>query len=150
MCQPDNSYETITTYLHNNVFFVTVFSVLLLGLQQGHKWVNWMKRKKSLPHKQHVWGFFKVKRRAKNLKHFSSDRQKPLKRSTFFFCLIAIHTLKNIQDFIWSLGSKIKVQTLNTDLNWTLVFLYPFQKFSTEPTKTGQFQNMNDIKKTCL
>ena len=78
--------------LHKNVFFVTVFSVLLLGLQQGHKWVNWMKRKKSLLHKQHVWGFFKVKRRAKNLKHFSSDRQKPLKRSTFFFCLIAIHT----------------------------------------------------------
>ena len=92
LSHPDNSYKTMTGYLHNNVFFVTVFSVLLLGLQQGHKWVNWMKRKKSLPHKQHVWGFFKVKRRAKNLKHFSSDRQKPLKRSTFFFCLIAIHT----------------------------------------------------------
>ena len=29
-------------------------SVLLLELQQGHKWVNWLKRKKSLPHKQHV------------------------------------------------------------------------------------------------
>ena len=72
--------------------FQQSLSVLLLGLQQGHKWVNWMKRKKSLLHKQHVWGFFKVKRRAKNLKHFSSDRQKPLKRSTFFFCLIAIHT----------------------------------------------------------
>ena len=28
--------------------FQQSLSVLLLGLQQGHKWVNWMKRKKII------------------------------------------------------------------------------------------------------